>query len=113
MSNGATSSVLGTQADLDCLRHTQQVDDIEISTIEIEKPVGENYPKGWRFINDVDFKVKRVQPYILSNLSTFKDIESVHYATLAANQKLIGVYGWENDYGIANIGFIVKEAILQ
>ena len=43
----------------------------------------------------------------------FKVFESVHNVSLAANQKLIGIYGWSNDYGIANIGFIVKEAILQ
>ena len=90
-----------------------KVDDIEVARIEIEKVVGENYPKGWKFINQDGSKVKRVQPYVLAQVGVFKTIESVYNADLTPDQKLVGIYGWQNDYGFANIGFIVKEATLQ
>ena len=85
------------------------LDEMNIDKIEIENCVGENYPKGWKFIDSTKNIIKRVWPYSLPNISHDKELESTPLSKVASNQKIIDIYGWENDYGIANIGFIVKE----
>ena len=65
--------------------HRMELDDIEIKTIEIEKVVGVQYPKGWKFIDSNHQRVKRVLPYLLGCLGTSWELESVANAELAAN----------------------------
>ena len=87
------------------------LDEIDVGSIEIEKLVGVNYPKGWKLISRDSYQVKQVTPFLFPNLAENTDLESVEIAKLALNQELIGFYGYSNNYGITNLGFLVKERV--
>lgn len=56
---GLSSDVIGSH--LLSSFYNMSIDaDMEIDSIEIEKVVGELYPKGWKFIDQKNHKVKRV-----------------------------------------------------
>jgi len=111
LTNDDSSPIMGSLSNYS-KHYNMDLHDFDIGKIEVERVASENYPKGWIFFDRIDStKVRRVSPYLLSNMRGKYVFDSAPNCTLGPGQEIVGVYGYENDYGIANIGFIAKEAV--
>ena len=71
------------------------------------------FPAGWRFTSDRSISTTDNTSTLFSDKIADYPEKEKPYATLALNQELIGVYGKYGSAEITQLGFIVKEEVLE